>query len=318
MNNLGVSCTDGVNVSEKKVEKFYERMVLIRHFEYLVESLFKSGLLRGTVHCCIGQEATAVGVISALTPSDIMTGTHRSHGHFLAYKDDTEGLLAEISGRPWGLVGGRGGTQHLHAGNFYSNGVQGSMVPLATGMAYAEKLKGARSIAVCFIGDGTLGQGILYESMNMASLWRIPVLYLVENNYYAMSTSVAQAVAGSMTGRATAFGIECAELTSNDVEVVFEKAKEVVTYIREKQRPFFWVINTYRFCGHSKGDDRSYRSKEEEERWKMQDPLLIVHDRIGADLRESVMRNVKSRLEQAAFKIFGETLPIPISPSLVS
>lgn len=272
----------------KTHEKFYEEMFLIRYFEEHMERLFKKGELVGTVHGCIGQEAVAVGVVSALSKGDIVTGNHRSHGHFLAYCGDIKGLMAEIMGKEIGIVAGRGGSQHLQKMNFYSNGVQGSLVPVAVGMAYAESLKKSDHVVICFLGDGTLGQGVVYEALNMASLWSLPVIFVVENNAYAMSTRTEDAAAGTFVGRGRAFGIESNETTTSDVEVIFDKAKEIVHYVRTNKRPFFWVINTYRFCGHSKGDDKAYRTKEEETERLQTDPLKVLREKLGAAVCEPI------------------------------
>lgn len=293
----------------KRLQKFYERMYLIRHFEVTMENLFQKGLLFGTIHGCIGQEAVAVGVISAISSGDIITGHHRSHGHFLAYTDDIEGLMAEIMGKACGIVGGRGGSQHLQKRDFYTNGVQGSMVSVATGMALAEKIKKTGNIIVCFMGDGTMGQGVIYESINMASLWNLPILYVIENNLYAMSTRVEDGVAGSIVDRGGAFGIESSEITSNDVEIIYEQAAQIVNKVRKNSKPYFLVLNTYRLCGHSKSDDRCYRSKEEEAEWANRDPLLITGPKIPDNLRKAIEQICRKRIEQAFEKIKNANFP---------
>ncbi|MFC1885944.1 thiamine pyrophosphate-dependent dehydrogenase E1 component subunit alpha [Thermodesulfobacteriota bacterium] len=290
-------------MSHPTVEKMYEQMYLIRLFEVKLEELFRKGLLVGTIHCCIGQEAVAVGVINALEKDDIITGNHRSHGHFLAYSNDFEGLMGEIMGKACGVVGGRGGSQHLQKDNFYSNGVQGGMVPVATGMAMAEKLKNTGNIVVCFIGDGTLGQGIVYESLNMAALWELPIVYIVENNYYAMSTCVDKAIAGSIIARGRAFGNECSEITSNDVEKIYNNVLEIVGRARKNNTPQYCVINTYRLCGHSKSDDRCYRSKEEEEKWSKIDPLLISGKKIPEHTQDEINKRSQNYIDEIVEKI---------------
>jgi len=160
----------------------YQQMILIRKFEELLLDLFSKGKLFGTTHTYVGQEAIAVSVMGHLNKSDIVFSSHRCHGHFLAKEDDPEGLLAEIMGRENGVCGGRGGSQHLHKNNFYSNGIQGGIVANSVGMAFAEKYKKTSNIVVVFMGDGTWGEGISYEALNMASLWSVPLLVVVENN----------------------------------------------------------------------------------------------------------------------------------------
>ena len=170
-------------------EQRYELLLGIRLFEQSLLDLFSTGTLAGTTHTCIGQETVSVGVLSAIDPAkDIIFSNHRGHGHFLAYCGDAEALYLEIMGKPGGICGGRGGSQHLQRGNFYSNGVQGGIVPVATGMALAEKQQGTQSVVVVFIGDGTLGEGVIYESFNFASLWTLPIVFVIEHNGYAQST----------------------------------------------------------------------------------------------------------------------------------
>ncbi|MDY6850840.1 MAG: thiamine pyrophosphate-dependent dehydrogenase E1 component subunit alpha [Thermodesulfobacteriota bacterium] len=293
----------------KLLEGMYQQMYLIRRFELALNDLFKKGLLRGTVHCCIGQEAVAVGIIKALKKSDIITGNHRSHGHYLAYTDDVEGLLAEIMGKECGMVGGRGGSQHLHKDNFYSNGVQGALVPVAAGMAMAEKAKGSDGVVVCFMGDGTLGQGVVYESLNFAGLWQLPLIFVVENNYYAMSTPVNTVLSGDLLDRGRAFGLRCRETITNNVEEIYEQAAEIVATTRATRSPCYWVVNTYRTCGHSKSDDRCYRSREEERDWAEKDPLALAGGAIEENTRLKIERNCRQRMEHAIETVSKKAQP---------
>ena len=199
---------------------FYERMFFIRRFEETLLDLFSLGKLVGTTHTYIGQEANAVGLIDHLDPDvDTIFSNHRCHGHYLAFTDDAFGLLCEVMGKAPGVCGGKGGSQHLCKGNFYSNGVLGSIVPVATGIALAEKRKGTGAVSTVFLGDGTLGEGVTYESLNIASLWQLPVLFVVENNHYAQSTPVELELAGSIAARGAAFGVEVDELDTTDVEL---------------------------------------------------------------------------------------------------
>ncbi|MBY0398612.1 MAG: thiamine pyrophosphate-dependent dehydrogenase E1 component subunit alpha, partial [Thermoleophilia bacterium] len=196
-------------------------MYAIRRFEETLLDMFSAGLLVGTTHTCIGQEANAVGLIDHLEPErDVIFSNHRCHGHYLAFTGDQVGLLAEVMGRETGVCGGKGGSQHLCAPNFYTNGVQGSIVPVATGIALAERERGAGAVTTVFLGDGTLGQGTVYECLNMAALWRLPLLFVVEDNRYAQTTPRELAVAGSMPARAEAFGIHAQALDTTDVEEV--------------------------------------------------------------------------------------------------
>jgi TPP-dependent pyruvate/acetoin dehydrogenase alpha subunit len=207
---------------------FYTAMCRIRRFEKLVLDNFSKGVFFGTTHTYLGQEADAVGVLAHLSEDDVVFSNHRGHGHFLAYGGDPRLLLAELMGKATGLCGGRGGSQHLHWRNFYSNGVQGGIIPVATGMALAEKYNHSQAVVIAFLGDGTLGEGVIYEAFNMAALWQAPILYVLENNQIAQTTPVARAVAGLIAARFTAFGISCQELDSSDVLEIHAAAGELL------------------------------------------------------------------------------------------
>ena len=273
----------------------YERMFFIRRFEETLLDLFSQGKLVGTTHTYIGQEANAVGIVDHLDPDvDVIFSNHRCHGHYLAFTDDPFGLLSEVMGRATGTCGGKGGSQHLCKGNFYSNGVLGSIVPVATGIALAEKKKGTGAVSTVFLGDGTMGEGVAYESFNMAALWKLPVLFVIENNHYAQSTPVELELAGSIPARGAAFGIEVAELDTTDVAEVHDAAGKAVTRIRETGEPFFLVIHTYRFSPHSKGDDN--RDPAEIEKRRERDPLRIAGERLDASQRQQIETGVEQRL----------------------
>jgi TPP-dependent pyruvate/acetoin dehydrogenase alpha subunit len=277
--------------------QLYERMYFIRRFEETLLDLFSQGKLVGTTHTYIGQEANGVGIIDHLERErDVVFSNHRCHGHYLAFTDDAFGLLCEVMGRAPGVCGGKGGSQHLCNGNFYSNGVLGSIVPVATGIALAEKTKGTGAVSTVFLGDGTLGQGVTYESLNMASLWSLPVLFVVENNHYAQSTPVELELAGSIPARAAAFGIETVELETTDVEEVHEAAGRAVARVRESVAPFFLAIDTYRFSPHSKGDDN--RDPAEIEERRQRDPLVVAGPRLADDERRAIEEACERRLDE--------------------
>ena len=276
----------------------YERMYLIRRVEESLLDLFSAGKIFGTTHTCIGQEANAAGVIAHLEQGrDVIVSNHRCHGHYLAFTDDVLGLLREVMGKEGGVCGGKGGSQHLCNGNFYSNGILGSTVPLATGMALAERERGTDGVVVAFLGDGTLGQGVVYESLNIASLWQLPILYVVENNFYAQSTPSHLARAGGIAARGAAFGLETAELATTDVAEITSLAGTVVDGIRTNRRPFFLVLDTYRFSPHSKGDD--FRDPAEIEEARTRDPLRIASALLGDDERRAIEGACEARIEQA-------------------
>jgi TPP-dependent pyruvate/acetoin dehydrogenase alpha subunit len=278
-------------------EQFYYQMVLIRRFEERILELFSKGELHGTTHCYIGQEANAVAVINHLRDEDIIVSNHRCHGHFLVRTDDVVGLMAELMGREGGVCGGRGGSQHLHNGNFYTSGIQGSTVPIAAGMAYAEKQRGTGSIVVLFVGDGTFGQGTVYETFNLISLWKVPLLVIVENNQYAQTTPLSLNFAGSFLGRAKAFDLPVGEIESNDVEEIYPRFVKIIRQVRERSCPHVEILHTYRLCGHSKGDD--YRAREEIEAWRAKDPLRILEQRINPERKLEIEKKAWDRIGQA-------------------
>lgn len=279
------------------IEKFYYQMILVRRFEERVLELFASGKLFGTTHCYIGQEANAVAVLNHLQANDVVVSNHRCHGHYLVRTGNVQGLLAELMGKTGGICGGRGGSQHLCDGNFYTNGVQGSTVPIAAGMAYAEKKKRTDVIAVVFIGDGTFGQGVVYETFNMISLWKIPLLVVVENNRYAQTTPLALNFAGSFPARAEAFGLSVGEIESTDVEELYPRFGQIINMVRDKSSPHVEIIHTYRHCPHSKGDD--HRPQAEIEGWRARDPLKIFGQRISSEKKIEIEKRAREKIEQA-------------------
>ena len=277
--------------------QLYERMYFIRRFEESLLDLFSQGKLVGTTHTYIGQEANGAGVIDHLDRErDVVFSNHRCHGHYLAFTDDAFGLLCEVMGKAPGVCGGKGGSQHLCNGNFYSNGVLGSIVPVATGIALAEKKKGTGAVSTVFLGDGTLGEGVTYESLNMASLWKLPVFFVVENNHYAQSTPVELELAGSISARAAAFGIETDELETTDVEEIHAAAGRAVARVRETGEPFYLLLDTYRFSPHSKGDDN--RDPAEIEKRRERDPLTVAGVRLDEGERRAIEEDAERRLAE--------------------
>jgi TPP-dependent pyruvate/acetoin dehydrogenase alpha subunit len=281
-----------------ELTRFYEGMYRIRRLEETLLDLFSAGKLVGTTHTCIGQEADAVGVIANLEPSrDIVVSNHRCHGHYIAFTGDVLGLLGEVMGKTTGTCGGKGGSQHLCNGNFYSNGVLGSIVPVATGMALAEAKRGTGAVITVFLGDGALGQGVVYECLNMASLWRLPLLAVLENNYYAQSTPSRLTLAGGIGERAQAFGIATAELDTTDVVEIHAHAGKAVAQVRASGEPFFLVLNTYRFSPHSKGDDN--RDPAEIEARRERDPLRVAATRLDEASRLAIEEGCERELAEA-------------------
>lgn len=293
-------------------ERLYGQMVLIRRFEERLLELFAAGEIFGTTHCYIGQEANAVGVINHLEPRDIIFSSHRCHGHFLARTGKADLLMAELMGRATGLVGGRGGSQHICYENFYSNGVQGGIVPTATGMALAEKMQGTGAIATVFLGDGTLGEGLVYEAFNLASLWSVPILFVLENNRWSQSTPVEKQLAGSMLARGQAFGIDSGEIDSTDAEELYQHFQPIVDKVRRQQRPHLEVVQTYRLCHHSKSDDM--RPAEEIDHFRQNEPLPKLRSRLKQEIAERLDQEALAKVEQAVS--WARQQPFPSSSTL--
>ena len=235
--------------------ELHAKAILIRGVEKRLLDLFSEGKLFGTVHTCIGQEWSGIAVAEALIDGDAIFTSHRGHGHFLARTGNVTGIIAEVMGKQAGICGGRGGSQHVCSEGVYSNGIQGGIVPVAAGLAMARQLKGTSNIAVVFIGDGTLGEGAVYETFNIASKWGLPLLVVQENNRYAQSTPQRQNLAGDIEARASAFGIETARASTWDPASLLTTAAEAVATIRQTGRPFFLRVDTDRLMAHSKGDD---------------------------------------------------------------
>ncbi|WP_433215801.1 thiamine pyrophosphate-dependent dehydrogenase E1 component subunit alpha [Dactylosporangium sp. CS-047395] len=285
--------------------RLYRRMRFIRRFEETLLALFEEGLLNGTTHACIGQEADAVAVMEHLADGDHVFSNHRCHGHYLARTGDALGLIAEIMGKEAGMCHGIGGSQHICAPGFKSNGVQGGIVPAAAGIAMAGQLDGADMVSVVFIGDGTLGEGMVYETMNMAALWRLPLLVVCEDNAWAQSTPVATNLAGSMAARFEAFDVPVREVDSTDVVELSEIAKAEIDAVRSGGGPRVLLIHTYRLCHHSKSDDE--RPEEEIAAHWLVEPL-VVH---GRRLSEADRRAIDEEVETALGEVVATARALP-------
>jgi TPP-dependent pyruvate/acetoin dehydrogenase alpha subunit len=263
---------------------FYRQMLKIRLFEEEVNQLYLGAKMPGLAHLYIGQEAVAVGVCEALRQDDYITSTHRGHGHCIAKGASLDRMFAELLGKEAGYCRGKGGSMHIadqDTGNLGANAIVGGSAGIATGAAMSIKMRGTDQVAVCFFGDGALGQGLLYETMNMASLWKLPVLYVCENNQYNEYTHFSETTAGEVISRAAAFGIHTESIDGQDVRTVHVTAQKLAERARRGNGPAFMECLTYRFHGHHVGDiDRSYyRSKKEEEEWKSQrDPVKLLAD----------------------------------------
>ncbi len=276
---------------------------LIRETEKLILELFGRGLVSGTTHTCLGQEICQMSVVRALNdPDDYVLSNHRNHGHFLTYSGDCLGLVAEIMGRQTGVCGGYGGSQHLAFRNFHSNGVQAGMTGIGVGLAHALKSRSSRGIVAIVIGDGTLGEGLLYESMNLASIWNVPVLFVVEHNGIAQTTYTRDTIGGDIVARGLAFGLSAWRLSDRD-EDFSAQVERVVEDMRESRRPGMLVIDTGRMGPHSKGDD--LRDVDERDEITASDPLKALRARCAADdvkAIESACQVFLAQVEKAAME----------------
>jgi 2-oxoisovalerate dehydrogenase E1 component len=268
--------------------ELYQYGHLIRQSETLLLELFTQGLLSGTTHTCLGQELCQMSVVRALThPDDAVLSNHRNHGHFLTYTGNFLGLIAEIMGREAGICGGIGGSQHLACHHFHSNGVQAGMTGVAVGQAFARKHRGSESIVAAIVGDGTLGEGLLYESMNLASIWKLPMLFVLEHNGIAQTTPTSETIGGSIEARGEAFGLRTWRL--DDAHPDFVRDVERIVSTVRAGGPGLLVIDTRRLGPHSKGDD--LRDAAQMEAIRIRDPLL----RIGASLDDDVRAEIEER-----------------------
>jgi acetoin:2,6-dichlorophenolindophenol oxidoreductase subunit alpha len=287
--------------------ELYGRMLTIRIFEEHVNQLYTTAKMPGLAHLYSGEEAVAVGVCAALRREDYITSTHRGHGHCLAKGASIDRMFAELLGREAGYCRGKGGSMHIadqQSGNLGANAIVGGSAGIATGAALSAKMRASGQVAVCFFGEGALGQGLLYEVMNMASLWKLPVIYVCENNLYSEYTHFSETTAGSLTARAEAFGIPAATVDGQDVRAVLGAASVAVERARRGEGPSFLVCETYRTHGHHVGDvDRAYyRPREEEAAWRDdRDPIV----RLGAWLRERDLAS-EEELDAIEVRIRGE------------
>jgi pyruvate dehydrogenase E1 component alpha subunit len=277
-----------IDVPAELAVAMYRRMVTIRAFEEQVRGLYTSAKMPGLAHLYVGEEAVAVGVCSALRRDDYITSTHRGHGHCLAKGADVRLMFAELLGKEAGYCRGKGGSMHIadhENGNLGANAIVGGSTGIATGAAFSAKRLGTDRVAVCFFGEGALGQGLLYEVMNMAAVWSLPVIYVCENNLYNEYTHYSEVTAGDVLARAAAFGIPGATLDGQDVLAVHAGAEEAVGRARAGGGPSFLVAETYRYEGHHVGDvDRSYyRTKDEELHWRTERDPIALHARALVD-----------------------------------
>jgi len=295
--------------------RMYRRMVMIREFEEQVNELYTRALMPGLAHLYVGEEAVAVGICEALRPTDYITSTHRGHGHCVAKGASPDRMFAELLGKEAGYCRGKGGSMHIAdpaTGNLGANAIVGGSAGIATGAALSSKRLGTGQVAVCFFGEGALGQGVLYEVMNLAALWKLPVIYVCENNLYTEYTHYSETTSGDILARGRAFGVHAESVDGQDVRGVYAAAQRLVDRARKGDGPAFLVCETYRHTGHHVGDINReyYRSKQEEQEWKTKrDPISnfttwLIDQKLSdekklKEIQEEVRADMKAAVEFA-------------------
>ena len=304
-------------LTKEMLLQMYRKMALIRRFEERMYELYTQGKIVGTIHPYIGQEASAVGVAFALRSDDYVTSTHRGHGHTLAKGLRPDRMMAELLGRSTGYCQGKGGSMHVAdvaAGILGANGIVGAGLPIAVGAGMSSKFLKQGRVSVAFFGDGGANAGAAHESMNLASIWQLPVIFVCENNLYSLSASFLKVSSvEDLSVRGAGYNMPGVSVDGMDVEAVFNATREAVDRAREGGGPTFMVNNTYRFMGHSRGDPSfgPYRGKDEWESWKKRDPLVLAAARLGLPESEqqSCMEQARREIDEAAE--FGLNSPFP-------
>lgn len=309
------------NYSSQFLMDIYRRMLLIRKFEERVKFLFLEGVMPGTIHQYQGQEACAVGVCSVLEPNDVITSTHRPHGHALAKGLSVQSMMNELFGKSTGCCKGKGGSMHmgdLSKGIVPAVAIVGGGVPIATGIALSFKMKKEKRVAVCFMGDGAVNEGAFHEGVNMGSIWDLPVVYVVENNLYGASTPVSMVMkTETIAERAKAYGMPGVRVDGNDVLTVYEVANEAVARARDNQGPTLLELITYRLTGHSRRDPALYQPKEEKEQAVQNEPIgrfaryLINEGIIEQEALNKVGKELDHEIEIAVQAAMAEPEPQP-------
>ena len=300
--------------------KMYSEMLLIRRFEEKAGQLYGMGLIGGFCHLYIGQEAVVTGMASCVTPDDAVITSYRDHAHMLACNMDPKGIMAELTGRIGGFSKGKGGSMHMFSTekHFYGgHGIVGAQVALGTGIGFAHKYRNNGALSLVYFGDGSANQGQVYEAFNMASLWKLPVIYIIENNEYAMGTSTKRSHATTeLYKRGEGFGIPGKQVNGMDVEAVREAGLEAVKHVREGNGPFLLEMKTYRYRGHSMSDPAKYRSKEEVEKYKEErDPIEALKGKLIRDkmVTEDELKNIEKDIKAivGAAADFAQESPEP-------
>lgn len=307
-------------ITAERLLDLYREMWLIRYFDEKVDEFFARGLIHGTTHLCVGQEATASGACAVLEARDKITSTHRGHGHCIAKGADVNRMMAELFGRETGYCKGKGGSMHIadvDQGNLGANGIVGGGIPIAVGAGLTSVMKRLGYVTVCFFGDGASNEGSFHESLNLASVWKLPVVFFCENNQYGMSGPVKEMInIADIADRASAYGIPGKVVEGNNIFEVMSATYEAVERARQGEGPTLIEAKTYRWKGHSKSDAKKYRTREEEEMWRSQkDPIALMKRSLlemGAASEkqlEALREQAKEAIEQSV--VFAEQSPMP-------
>jgi len=308
-----------VNIGKKEKIKLLKTMKKIRSFEEAVFKLTSQSLVQGSVHFYIGQEAIATGICHCIDKKDYVMSNHRGHGHMIARGARLEKMMAELMGRKDGYCKGKGGTMHLldpSIGMMGANGIVGGGNPIAVGLGYACKNFEKERIVVSFFGDGALNTGAFHESLNLASVWELPILFVCENNQYAISTSVDYSTPlADLSKRAASYGIVGTNIDGNNILKVIDETKNCIKAIKKDKRPVLLVCNTYRHMGHSIHDPRTYRTKEEEKNWKKKDPILLFESKLLKEktIDQAAIKDMQKDIDRDIEKAigFGKKSPKP-------
>jgi len=308
-----------MELERQRLVEMLRKMYQIRYFEEKAEELYMRGLVHGTMHLSVGQEGSAVGAVFALEPDDYILSTHRGHGHCIAKGADINLMMAEFLGKETGYCRGRGGSMHIadiEGGNLGANGVVAGGIPIAVGVGLSIQLQGQSRVVLCFFGDGAANTGAFHEALNMASIWKLPVVFVCENNQYAMSTSVRKAFPiENIADRAAAYAMPGVVVDGNDVLAVYRATKEAVERARRGEGPTLIECKTYRWKGHSKSDQERYRTREEVEAWKRKDPIarfrakLIEEGVISEEEAREIEEEARDLIERAVR--FAQESPEP-------
>lgn len=307
-------------LNKTKAASLYKTMLTIRQFEMRVSKCFAKGQVQGFVHLCVGQEATAAGVCANLTKDDFISSTHRGHGHIISKGADIKTMMAELFGRESGYCHGKGGSMHISdtsIGVLGANGIVGGGFNLAAGAALACKRKKPGNIVVCFFGDGSSNEGSWHEAMNIAGIWKLPILFVCENNLYGISSRIDRAMAvENVSDRAASYGMDRIIADGNDVFEVNRTAEKAIKYVREGKGPMFLEYKTYRQRGHFEGEPEVYRPKEEIEEWMGRDPIKncerfikenrILTDKEMEEIKEDVAKSIEEAVKYAADSPFPD------------